>query len=82
METDRSLWFSASSLSCSWPSMWPITLRDPSSGFTFPIPGAVDHHYVVAPVLIHDDPFIVVLDVRNGKVATHMVFEPYEPFRD
>jgi hypothetical protein len=58
-----------------------ITLADPPGGFTRPIEG-VDHHYVVAPVLIHDDPFVTVLDVRNGKVSTHMVFEPYEPFRD
>lgn len=55
-------------------------LIDPPGGFTVPIEGA-DHHYVVTPTLIHDDPFVLVLDVRNGKVSTHMVFEPFEPLR-
>ena len=56
------------------------TLDDPAGGFTVPVRG-VNQHYVVIPVLIHADPFVVVLDVRNGKVATHMMFEPFEPFR-
>jgi ketosteroid isomerase-like protein len=56
------------------------TLVDPPGGFSRPNE-IVDQHYVVVPVLIHDDPFVVVFDVRGGKVATEMIFEPFEPTR-
>lgn len=58
----------------------PITLPDPPVGFTVP-DTAVDQHYVVQPVLIHDDPFVIIFDVRGGRVATMMMFEPFEPLR-
>lgn len=58
----------------------PATLVDPPGGFTAPDEGG-EQHYVVTPVLIHDDPFVVVFDMRGGEVATHMVFEPFEPIR-
>jgi hypothetical protein len=58
----------------------PMTLRDPPTGFTVP-DAEVDQHYVVQLMLIHDDPFVVVFDVRGGKVATQMIFEPFEPWR-
>jgi hypothetical protein len=56
------------------------TLVDPPTGFTKP-DETVDQHYVVVPALIHDDPFVIVFDVRDGKVATQMLFEPFEPIR-
>jgi hypothetical protein len=58
----------------------PITLADPATGFKRP-DASVDQHYVVAPVLIHDDPFVVLFDVRGGKVATQIIFEPFEPIQ-
>lgn len=56
----------------------PITVFEPPTGFQTLTEG-VEPHYVVAPVLIHDDAFVSVFEVRGGKVSTHMVFEPFVP---
>lgn len=58
----------------------PITLRDPPGGFRKP-DATLDQHWVAQPVLIHEDPFVAIFDVRGGKVATLMMFEPFEPLR-
>lgn len=57
----------------------PITVDEPPTGFASLTDG-VDPHYVVQPVLIHDDVFVTLFEVRGGKVATHLVYEPFVPF--
>lgn len=58
----------------------PTTLLDPPTGFSR-LDAAVSEHYVVQPVLIHHDPFVVIFDVRGGKIATMIMVEPFDPIR-